>query len=74
MKHEMTLFLIIEGNLKVLKLDPKKPKVTNLRSKIFLFFQEDLTEMDRGLKLLGRTSVSKVRKVTNIWEIASFTK
>ena len=29
MKHEMTLFLIIEGNLKVLKLDPKKPKVTN---------------------------------------------
>ena len=25
----MTLFLIIEGNLKVLKLDPKKPKVTN---------------------------------------------
>lgn len=39
-KHEMTLFVIIKGNLKILKLDTcfQTCLLINLRSKINLFF------------------------------------
>ena len=48
--------------------------LTNLRSKINLFFPDDWTETERGLTLWGRTSDSKMRLVTNNSEIASLTK